>query len=250
MKNDLIITRFKTEPVVGTKSIYEHKTYFGSKMIDIEDNIIVDDSSIQYSEMYNPLDPVKNDGSLLANYPNNNGFQNLIDYDDRESIYLINLSNIKNDNHNIILLSQTLTDLKYNTNWNIIINWKDILMEYIFYKLKNARTFKCVRYSDVEGQNINLYIRKYIDKNILNRYQFTKLNLYIEYVSLNNTNIDKEPNYSFNPKYDSTIKNEKKLIKNVNATIMDKTISVNYKQTETSINQSFKYYFDVILTKI
>ena len=61
MKNDLIITRFKSEPIIGTKSYYEPRTFFGSKMINVENTIIIDEKTIQYSEI--------NDNT------NNNGYQ-------------------------------------------------------------------------------------------------------------------------------------------------------------------------------
>jgi len=52
MKSDLIITRFKTESIMGTKETNDTKTFFGSKMVDIDDIITIDESNIQYSELF------------------------------------------------------------------------------------------------------------------------------------------------------------------------------------------------------
>jgi len=238
MKSDLIITRFKTEPVIGTKSSFDPKTFFGSKMIDIEDEIIIDESNIQYSE-------TQNTGNT-----NSNGYQYYNDIDFLEKILLVELTETKDKFHNIILLSQTTIDLQNNTNWNILISWKDILSEYLFYRLKEARTFKAIKYTDVLSENINLFINKYIEVNILNRYQFSALNLYIEYLELDDDDINKDPNLLFNPVFTTDVKKDENLITNVNATVFDTIINVNYKQTESSQNKMFNYYFDLVITKI
>ena len=238
MKSDLIITRFKTEPVIGTKSSFDPKTFFGSKMIDIEDEIIIDESNIQYSE-------TQNTGNT-----NSNGYQYYNDIDFLEKILLVELTETKDKFHNIILLSQTTIDLQNNTNWNILISWKDILSEYLFYRLKEARTFKSIKYTDVLSENINLFINKYIEVNILNRYQFSALNLYIEYLELDDDDINKDPNLLFNPVFTTDVKKDENLITNVNATVFDTIINVNYKQTESSQNKMFNYYFDLVITKI
>ena len=169
MKSDLIISKYKTEKVIGTKSSYDTKTFFGSKMIDIEDSIIIDNSHIQYSEVYDTVDK------------KNNGFQYYIDVDNLEKQYLIYLDDLKNSNNTITLVSQPPIDFLINTQWLLIINWKTILTEYLFYKLKESRVFKSIRYTDLLTENVNYFIHKYIENNLLNRYQFTNIDLYIEY---------------------------------------------------------------------
>lgn len=238
MKSDLIITRFKTEPIIGTKSFFDPKTFFGSKMIDIEDEITIDNSLIQYSEVFDELNT------------NNNGFQYYNDIDYLEKIYLISLSDVKYNNHTITLSSQSLLDQLNNTNWTILINWKDILTNYLFYRLKEVRTFKCINYNEVIGENINVFINKYIINNLLNRYQFNKLNLYVEYVALDNDDITKSPDLLFSPNFDVNIRNDSNLIKNVNVTVFDTLLNLQYKQTKPSKTYKFNYYFDLILTKI
>lgn len=238
MKNDLIITRFKTEPIVGTMSTFDPKTFFGSKMIDVEDEITVDESQIQYTEI------------IDSSNTNNNGYQYFVDVDDLETEFLKDLTVLKEDKHNIVLLPQSTLDLTNNTNWNLVIDWKDILLEYLFYKLKEFRTFKCINYTDVLSENINFFIREYITNNLLNRYKFTRLDMYIEYYDLENLDADKKPNLIFDPLFTANVKNDDNLIKNINAVIFDTTVSVSYKQTQSSTSKKFNYYFDLILSKI
>jgi hypothetical protein len=246
MKSDLIITRFKTSPMIGTSTSTEQKTFIGSKMVDIEDEIIIDNSTIQYSQMYYNIDDI----DILPNYPNNNGYQNYNDIDELEKNYLINLSDVKYDNHVINMMSQSILDKQYNTNWNIIINWQDILSNYLFYKLKNSRSFKCITYNNLLNQNINQYITNYISDNLLNRYSFTTINLYVAYTNLQIDNIDKQPNLQYTPIFNDAIRNDANIIKNVNSTVFDTYISVNYKQTQSSITNTFNYYFDIVMDRI
>lgn len=238
MKSDLIISRYKTDNVIGTKSSYDPRTFFGSKMIDIEDVINVDDSLVQYSEVFDIEDR------------RNNGYQYYDDFDNVEKIYLTDLSKVKDNLHTITLASQTETDLRLNTNWNMLIRWKDILIEYLYLRIKEARTFKTIKFDDVLSENINLYIRNYISNNLLNRYNFGNINFYIKYFDLDSGDEDIDPNLVFNPVYDVNIRNNENIVSNVNTTIYPDVISIDYKQTKPSQTSKFHYYFDIVINRI
>lgn len=238
MKSDLIITRFKTEPVIGTKDSNDVKTFFGSKMIDVEDIISVDNSKIQYSEVFD------------SGNTQDNGYQYYEDIDYKEKIYLKDLSLLKSSNHSINLVSQSNVDLKNNTQWTMTINWKNILSEYILYKLKNRRTFKCIKYTDVMSENINIFMKKYIQNNLIGRYEFNRIDFYIKYYDLNAGDEYTDPNLLFDPIFTSNTKTTENQIKNINATVADDVLLVNYKQTQSSETQKFDYYFDLIFIKI
>jgi len=165
-------------------------------------------------------------------------------------IYLVNLTDLKYNNHTITLVSQAVIDLQNNTQWSISIDWKTILREYIFYELKNRRTFKCIKYTDLLSENINLYIRDYITKNLLNRYQFSQLNFYVEYVDLQSGNEHTIPHLLFDPIFSVDVKKDVNLVKNANSTLMDQALLINYKQTQSSETMKFNYYFDLIFSKI
>lgn len=237
MKNDLIILRYKTENVIGTKTSLEPKTFFGSKMVDVEDIIYLDNSEIQYSEI--------ND---ITN--KNNGYQYLTK-NVLEKTTLINLDDVKSKHSTITLVSQTNTEREKNTQWAIDINWKDILSDYLFYKLKESRTFKCIRYNDVISENINYFIRDYIKNNLLNRYDVDNIEFYIKYVELDTGDEETtDPNLRFNPKFNDNIFCDECKIKNINSTITSTKINIKYKQTMDSRYNKFDYYFNIILKKV
>lgn len=238
MKSDLIISRYKTECVIGTKSSFDARTFFGSKMIDIEDNISIDDSSIQYSEVSG------------ADDKREDGYQYYIDADEVEKYFLIDLNTIKINNYSITLSSQHDIELKTITKWNINIKWKNILVDYIFLKLKEARTFKAIKYSDVLNENINIYIKSYITDNLLSRYNFESIDFYIKYVDLENGNEHTTPNLSLNPVYDATIKSVENKIQNLNNVVFSDYLDISYNQTESSKNKTFHYYFELNMVKI
>lgn len=238
MKNNLILSKYITEGVQGTKSVYDNRTFFGSKMVDIEDLIFVDNSVIQYTEVYDEIDK------------RNNGYQYYEDIYNIEKDYLVMLDDIKSLNQNITLLSQHDIDLNINTNWLIVINWKVILEEYLYYRLKEARTFKVIKYSDTIKENINIYIRDYIQQNLINRYDFDYIDLYVEYVELDQYDKEKDVNLSYNPIFDISVRKEGNKIVNANLTKFSELLNINYKQTESSKSYTFKYYFDLYFKRV
>lgn len=237
MKSDLIITRYKTEKVIGTKSAYDERTYFGSKMIDIEDSIDIDNSIIQYSEVYNSIDK------------SNNGYQYYIDSDDIEKKYLVKLYTIKNDNHTMSLNSQSTSELRTNTKWLLIIDWKSILLKYLYLKIKESRTFKTIKNSNVLNENINYYIKSYITNNLMSRYDFNTIDLYIKYVDLDSSDIDKTPDLLLEPIFDENIMCDEYKVKDANTNISD-VLTITYNQIESSQYKKIHYYFNLNIIKI
>ncbi|MFA5585354.1 MAG: hypothetical protein WDA02_02250 [Saccharofermentanales bacterium] len=207
-------------------------------MMEIEDSIKIDESTIQYSEVYN-----------MSN-PNNNGYQYYNDIDLLEKIYLIDLFNIKLEHHNINLLPQSDIDMENSTKWLLNINYENILMDYLFYRIKESRTFKCIKYTDVLSENINNYIRSYIRTNILNRYKTDSIDLYVKYISLSEGDIDINPLIQFNPLFDKNVKDEKNIVKNINLFDNGTSLDINYKQIKKSSEYKFDYYFDINFIKI
>ena len=238
MKSDLILSRYKTEKIIGTKSSFDARTFFGSKMIDVEDEITIDNSLIQYSEVYD------------TNDKRNNGYQFFVDEDNVEKIYLVSLFDVKNNNHTITLDKQSSFDMRRNTNWTIMIDWKSILVEYLYLKLKEARTFKTIRFDNVLSENINLYIKKYVEDNLFSRYAVESIDFYIKYLPLDEGDAETEPNLLLNPIFDDSIVSEDTKVKNVNTTVYPEVMYIKYKQTEESQYNKFHYYFDITLNKI
>lgn len=242
MKSDLIIKKFETESVIGTKQLKDITMFFGGKMFDIEDEIIINDNSIEYSHYVDP--DLKN-----------TGYQFLNDSDIvlNETVFSMNLFDLKNKYHTISLLQQTKNELQYNSKWELEIDLKSILEEYIYAKIKESRSFKCISYLDVSNKDINLTLKKYIINNLIGRYNFTGLDFYVQYFDISDTNVFTPVTLKYNPEFDSSVEDEVNKVSNLNvisSRIKIDKIKVNYNQIFPSTNYKFNYYFNINFKKI
>jgi hypothetical protein len=95
-----MIQQYKKEPVIGTKTAKEVKSFFGTNLVDIEDEIVISDISIQYSD-------------TPSTDPNNPHYQY---YDlttlvtEQEVNTLRSLDDIKFENHSVDLYKQNYTN--------------------------------------------------------------------------------------------------------------------------------------------
>ena len=235
MKSNLILKKFKTNSIPGTMNQKEIKTFFGSKMLYIEDIVKINNDSIKFSQT-------------------NNGFQ----YYDKsitnlEIDYSENISDLKNNNHTISLINQNDLTLTDNTNWKININGVNILKDYLFFKIKQQRVFKNIYVSDVLHDNINNSIYEYITLNVLNRYKLDKIEFYVQYYDINKQTVFSDILLQYNPKFNVNVYKKENLI---NMTIVGydphkfNDIIIQYNQSKPSTQFSFNYYFDLIFNKI
>lgn len=248
MKNTLQIRKYETEAVKGVKSNKEIKSFFGSKLIDIEDIIYVNDISIQYSEVVDKVN-IKNDHYQYYDF-------NLLH---PESIVLKSLDDVKYENHSIDIYSQ-MEPTKYSPNqnfeWIIVINVRSILKEYLFLRLKESRIFKTIKSEDLIERNINSYIYNYIDSNLLDRYNVSDLSIYIKYFDVvGKSTLFTKGQVLKGPQYNKTIFNETNRVKNVNIITPDylnnlNIVKVIYNQTQDSKKYKFDYYFAITYKKI
>jgi hypothetical protein len=241
MKSDLMLKKYTGTYVSGTVSEKELRHVFGSKMVDVEDTITINDSSIQYSDV------ITDD--------NNNGFQDY-QYNSSEQIQIANLYTLKENYSNISLQSQSDLDKINNTKWILKVNAKKILQDYLFYKLKESRTFRCIYYEDLYGYDVNTFMRKYIDENVLNRYQFDSIKLYIKYINLlTESSIYSNIKLKYNPIFSREANSSEYIIKNANIGEISNilyldNLEVYYNQTKKSTEYKFDYYFDIIYKKV
>lgn len=237
MKENLILKKFEEESVNGTFELEEFRWFFGSKMLEIEDNVAIDNITIQYSEM-------------------DNGYQyyNIDEIGDIETFKTPNLNSLKKNNHNIKLSAQNKVTKRNNTKWEINIDLKEILKEYIFYKIKERRTFKGITEENLLNKNINNSIRKYIKKNVINRYKYNGIDFYVKYENLSeDQSVLSSTKVKFNPKFDTLIKNpifkETNITTNTNKYKVE-DLNIIYNQTKPSNIWRFNYYFDLYFQKI
>jgi len=247
MKSNLIIRKYETVPTNGTRSATEIKSFFGSKLIDIEDQIYINDMSIQYSEIVDKVN-IQNDHYQY--------------YDTNILHPEINitrgLDDIKYENHSIDIYSQneTTSDKNLNFEWIIIINAKNILREYLFLRLKENRVFKTVRSEDLVERNIDTYINNYIDVNMLNRYNISELVFYANYFDVVNSATIFDKNQALKrPNFNKSVFSVKYRIPNVNIITPDylsnlDTVKIIYNQTKDVSQFKFDYYFTISYKKI
>ena len=247
MKDSLMLKKYKVESVSGSYNLTEEKTFFGTKIMDIEDSISITDKSIQYYE----LDIV---GTLLEEA--NNGYQYQELNKTIEIVRIFDVVDIKNNNHKIKKTLQDVQSEINNTHWEITIDIKSILRQYLFGKIKEMRTFKSMMNTTFINKNINNSIYNYIDKNILDRYELDKIELYVKYIDIKNNVI-----YSnlaikqYDPLFNQSIELDKYLVRNTNLKLdlyLDKLapIIVDYYQTKSSSEYKFDYYYNIFFKKI
>jgi len=244
MKNDLILKRYNKETDNGTKNMNEVRSFFGSKLIDIEDTIIIDNKSIQYTELQDSV----NDG---FQYYDNKSFGTL------EVPILRNLSDLKEQYHTIKILNQNIQDLENNTKWNIEIDIKKILKDYLFVKIKEARSFKSIKKINTKNRGgINLNVYKFIDYNVLNRYEFDKIDFYVKYENiLNKSTMFQQLLTQYNCQYDDKLFDSVNIVKDYSLSRIDQfenlsKLKIVYNQTKSSIDYKFNYYFNIFYKKI
>jgi len=254
MKENLILKKFKKETVNGTFNLLEEETFFGSKVMEIEDEISIDDKGVQYFQyFYNVLDPNDTTGQTLAK---NNGYQYFEINQFQEEFFLLDVVDLKYDNHNISKTQQSDIDEKNNTKWVIQLDIKEILRQYLFAKIKERRTFKSITYSNFMNNDINESIYNYIDLNLLDRYKFNYLEFFVKYTDIkNNTIYSNSTLKQFDPIFKSDIESVENKNTSVNVEINNyidplAPVKINYSQTKPSTDYKFDYYFNIYFLKI
>lgn len=241
MKSNLILKKFTVNSVPGTMNQKELRTFFGGKMIYTEDNIYINDDSIQFSQ-------------VVADY--NNGYQ----YYNTDTIPLgwetdfnENLTDLKANNQTISLYNQTTSEINNNTRWQITINGSKILKDYLFFKIKEQRVFKIISENDIYSNDINNAIYEYINKNIFSRYRLNTVDFYVSYYSIEDQSIYQNIALQYNPKFNETVYKKENLT-NINVSGYDPykfdTINILFNQSKPSNKYGFDYYFDLNFTKI
>lgn len=226
MRRNYISDEFKSNIVNGTLTMVEKSSFFGSKMMSIDDVILVDSSNIIYYQ---------NNKSEQINLPLELTY---------EPLY-VNLNNVKIKNCIVYRDDNTFNDLN-NSNWIIEINFKNILLEYLFGKLKNVRTFNGIYVENTQNNNIDLSIKDYIISNLLDRYLYDSIELWISYNNLTDDGNLKYVNI-FNP----DIANDSNINKEFEKIYSDeKIIKFKFKSKKDTSKYSFDYYFNIKYNRI
>lgn len=225
MRRNAISPEYNKVDIPGYYNMIERKSFLGSKLMFTENNIDIENQDIIY-------------------YQQNNGDQ--INLDQEMDINQVEYSTIidKNDNHSIYKNpSQNEESLVNRTQWILEINILNILRNYLFAKIKERRSFENMLSRDTIFRRIDDAIYSYIDNNLLEIYKYDNVDLFLEYISLKEENLNK-----FSVSYDENISEKFKMYrKELNK---DKSIlKIYFTQEKNSSEYTFNYYFNLKFIK-
>jgi len=171
MRRTYISPEFNYNRVFGTFNMREESTFFGSKMLEIEDSLDLHNQGIIY-------------------YQSSNFEQIDISIETSLTPIVYSTSDDKKINHTLII-DDSQSDSQRNTQTRYIMNidLKTILKNFLFATLKQYRTFEGVRNNMCYSGDINTSIKDYIEKNIVDRYKFERVDLFLKYVDLRDQNV-------------------------------------------------------------
>lgn len=226
MRRTYISPEYYSNSVYGSFNMLEESNFFGSKMLEIEDSISIENDDIIY---YQKLNNEQIDFSLESSLES----------------YIYSSSIDKKSNHLLSIdESQSSYQLDKNTKWILVINWKKILENYLFANIKKSRTFEGIKNEMVISDDVNIAIRKYINLNVLNRYRYKSVELYVDYKDMRSNSTLKYQN-----EWNDNITKDK-LLPRTQVDILDENIKLSFNQEKYSSEYNFSYYFNIIFEKI
>lgn len=229
MRRTYISPEFNYGRVNGTLSMKEESSFFGSKMLEIEDSITIENQNLVW---YQTLDGEQIDESIESSLPP-------ISYSASEN---------KKLNHTLVIdPNQPQSQRDTKTRYTMVINLQEILVSFLFGTLKQYRTFEGVRNNMIVSENVDFAIREYIIKNVIDRYKFEKVQIFIKYNDLRGQNI-----LRFKNNWNNLLTSESDRLQRfeTQTEFDDSEVTINFNQEKVSSLYSFDYYFKLFWVKI
>lgn len=230
MRRTYVSPEFIYTPVYGTLNMVEQSSFFGSKMLEIADAVEIKNESIIY-------------------YQRPNGEQIDLEIEATLSQIVYDTVSDKGINHTLKLdEAQSESEKNGNAKWILDINLRAVLRNYIFANLKKFRTFEGVQNIMVIDKSVNSAILSYIDNNILNRYKFSRVELFYKPVELLTTG-----GLKYSNTYDVNIELVPNSVYNKIQTETDPEyvdVRVTFYQDKPASQFAFKYYFNLYFEKL
>lgn len=224
MRRSYISPEFSKTNVFGSFNSFEESNFFGSKMLEIEDIIEIKDQNIIY-------------------YQNSKNEQIDINVESTQNSTIYSSFDIKQLSHKLIIdESQPIDQKKKKTRWLIDIDTNNILTEFIFANIKKERTFQSLTNDMVVSKDVNVYIRNYIQNNVLDRYRLIGIDLFIDYLDINSNG-----NLRYKNIFDKRTFNRFDKFRLETKT---NNITLTFDQEKDSDQFSFKYFFNLRFEKI
>jgi hypothetical protein len=229
MRRSYISPEYTELSTYGTFNMVEESNFFGAKMLEVEDSISISNQNIIY-------------------YQKSTGEQVDISIESSLTSQVYSAS----DNMKV---HQTLdldpTQLNYqkegNTKWVLTIDLKNILTDYLFAVMKRYRTFEGISNNLTRTNDVNTAIKQYIANNVLNRYKFSKLDLYVSYKDLMQQNVLRYKNT-----WNQNIVSDANLLKKAQKDLSfdESELKIYFSQEKSSSQYNFEYYFNILFEKI
>jgi hypothetical protein len=229
MKRTYISPEFRYDSVFGTLNMEEEPSFFGSKMLEIEDKISITNDNLIYYQM---------DTGEQLDEKTEKTFSEII-YD----------AGLDKFNNQVLKIdeNQSQTEKLGKAKWILTINLKSILINYLYATLKKYRTFEGVRNDMVVTNNVSKSIYTYIDNNIYYRYKFVKMDLYLLPID-----ITFGDNLQYTNQFDQYIEDDLTKINRFQTILSDDESSIQalFTQTENAQEYCFKYYYNLYFEKL
>lgn len=229
MRRNYISPEFEYKEVFGTFNMVEESNFFGAKMLEIEDSVLINNQNIIYYQMPNGEQLDLSVENTLQSY-----------------VYSAAIDKEKNQ---ILTIDPSQTEYtKENlTNWYLDINLREILANYIFSELKRYRTFEGIRTNMNTYNDVNTAIKNYINYNVIDRYKLSRIDLYLSYKDLRSQSLLRYKN-SWNP---NIVSPSNKLTKFQSEMSIDGSYTrLIFNQQNPSTAYSYEYFFNLYFEKL
>lgn len=229
MRRTYISPEFNYKKVHGSFNMSEHSSFFGSKMLEIDDSLnVTNDNIIYYQQPSGEQSDLNSEKSLPQ-----------VVYDA--------VSDKKNNQKLILDDAQSESDKNGTARWILDIQLQSVLRDYIFATMKKWRTFEGVLNTMTINNNVDAAIREYIDKNVLNRYSFTKVELFIKSVDLLTVG-----GLKYDNKFDFTIESPSTLYTKFQTETDANNLDIRLKfyQPLPANQYAFNYYYNLYFEKL
>jgi len=229
MRRSYISPEYIESPVYGTFNMIEESNFFSAKMLEVEETINVSNQNIIY---YQRSTGEQIDISIESSLPS--------------QVYSAS-DNMKTRQSIIMDPTQLGYQKEGNTKWVITVDLKNILVDYLFAVMKRYRTFEGISNNLTRTNDVNTAIRQYITSNVLNRYKFSKLDLYISYKDLMQQNVLRYKN-----SWDANAVSDAHLLKKAQKDLSfdESELKIYFSQERLSSQFNFDYYFNILFEKI
>lgn len=222
MKKTYIVPEHKSLSIPGGFSSISKKNFLGGDIISVKDDINIFNEDIIWYERSNKE---QLNFSIESSY--------------ESKIYSPSDNKLK---HSRLFLDSKQSDYQKerNAKWFLEVRTKDILNDYLFSTLKNHRTFEGLTNKMSLYNNVDLTIKDYINKNIINFYTLEEVNVYVQYKTLSENNEKR-----FSVSWNKNINKENKLDKfQIEENRNQTGILISFEQWSSSI-YNFEYYYDL-----